>query len=120
MSDDIFDNDLGVSVKYVPQKRLLPTGVSEFNKLIDDLKAAYDLPTKDDASIKFAVASVIMHTGPLEHTISLEDLYKTLVSAAAKQVAHSIFRETKLAQEAAQKAEAEKKQQEEASINGTE
>jgi hypothetical protein len=87
-------------------ERQLPIGATEFETLIQDLKAEYGekLPTLDDDSLRFVVATTIMHLGPLDSHKSLEFFYKTIVSGAAKQVAHYIFREVKTRQEEAAKA----------------
>lgn len=88
------------------EERRLPTGIVEFDSMILDLKTAYgaELPTVDDDSLKFVIATTIMHLGPLESHKSLEFFYKTIVAGAAKQVAHYVFRDIKLKQEEAAKA----------------
>ncbi len=79
------------------EDRKLPVGVTEFEQLIQDLHAEYgdEMPTKDDDSIRFAISSNIMHLGPQDSHKSLEFFFKILVAAAAKQVAHFIFQDTK-------------------------
>lgn len=96
------------------ENRKLPTGVAEFDQLLIDLKTEYgaELPTVDDESLKFVLASSIMHLGPTEAHKPLEFFYETIVAGAAKQVAHHVFRDTKLKQEAKAKAEEAAKQQE--------
>jgi hypothetical protein len=91
-------------------ERKLPVGLTEFEKLISDLKTEYaeEMPTTDDASLKFVLASTIMHLGPLDSHKSLDFFYKTVVAGAAKQVAHHIFQDTKRKQEEAARAEVEK------------
>lgn len=93
-------------------ERKLPTGVEEFETLVSDLKAEYgaELPTVDDDSLRFVIATTIMHLGPLDAFKSLEFFYKTIVGGASKQVAHFIFRDVKLKQEAIQKAVTEEQQ----------
>lgn len=86
------------------EERKLPNGTAEFDQLVADLKSEYELPTQDDDSIKFVLATTIMHLGPLDSHKTLEFFYKTLVAGAAKQVAHSVFREVKERQVAAQQA----------------
>lgn len=95
------------------QERRLPVGLEDFEKLVSDLHAEYgnELPTADTDSLKFVIASTIMHMGPLDSHKSLEFFYKTLVSGASKQVAHFVFRDIKLKQEATAKAAAEQAQQ---------
>lgn len=87
-------------------ERRLPVGAEDFEKLVADLQEVYgdELPTKDVDTLKFVIASTIMHLGPLDSHKSLEFFYKTLVAGAAKQVSHHFFREVKLKQEAAIKA----------------
>jgi hypothetical protein len=86
--------------------RKLPTGIEEFNTLIRDLKAHYgeELPTQDEDSLKFVIATTIMHMGPLDSHKTLEFFYNTIVAGASKQVAHAVFREIKIKQEEAMKA----------------
>ncbi len=92
---DYIDNELSYEEK-------LPTGMQEFNKLVEDLKNFYgpNLPTQDETTLKFVIATTIMHLGPLDSHKSLEFFYKTIVAGAAKQVAHAVFRDIKLQQEA--------------------
>ena|ERR1700677_910585 len=80
----------------------LPTGMTEFQALITQLKESYgeSLPTQDETTLKFVIATTIMHLGPLDSHKSLEFFYKTIVAGASKQVAHAIFRDIKLQQEA--------------------
>lgn len=83
----------------------LPVGVSEFESFIQRLEDTYDLPTKDKDSIRFAVASIIMHLGPQAGFKPLLYFYLTLRSGAAKQVAGSVFYDIKTRQkEAAEQA----------------
>lgn len=85
-------------------ERKLPNGAEEFDQLIQDLREEYVLPTEDNDSLKFVIATTIMHLGPLDSHKTLEFFYKTIVAGAAKQVAHSVFREIKERQVAAQQA----------------
>lgn len=103
-------------------ERRLPVGVTEFEQLATDLRTEYadELPAIDDASLKFVLSSTIMHLGPLDSHKSLDFFYKTVVAGAAKQVAHFVFRDVKLKQEAEIKAaeqEAAKKAAEESTSN---
>lgn len=92
----------------------LPTGVAEFGEWAASISSTYDLPTKDQASIEFTLASIIMHLGPQADSISKYWFAKTMRAAAAKQVAHSMFQEIKNRQ---QKQAAEEKARQEAAIN---
>lgn len=102
--------DMIMSIRAVERK--LPTGTEEFETLVSDLKNEYgsELPTVDDDSLRFVIATTIMHLGPLDAYKSLEFFYKTIVGGASKQVAHYVFRDIKLKQEAAQKAATEEQQ----------
>lgn len=91
----------------VPTK--IPVGVTEFNKWADDFIETYTLPTQDSDSLKFTLASIIMHLGPQVAYKPKFYFYLTINAAAAKQVAGSVFYEikqkAKLAEEAARKAQ---------------
>lgn len=94
-------------------ERRLPVGIEDFTKLIEDLKSEYgdELPTKDDDSLKFVVATTIMHMGPLDSFKTLEYFYRTIVAGSSKQIAHYVFREVKERQEASLKAAKEAEQE---------
>lgn len=88
----------------VPSK--LPQGVAEFNAWADDLIELYNFPTADTDSIKFALASIIMHLGAQSAFKSKFYFYLTISAGAAKQVAGAVFYEIKTQQQAKQQAEA--------------
>lgn len=79
------------------EERKLPTGITEFDALIADLMSEYgdEMPTQDVESIKFVVATIMMHLGQDDSHKSLEFFYKRIVAGASKQIAHHIFVETK-------------------------
>ena len=88
----------------------LPQGVSEFHIWADEFIELYDLPTKDVDSIKFVLATVIMHLGEQTAYKPLFYFYLTICAGASKQVASNIFCEIKIKQqeEAAKASEAAK------------
>lgn len=73
----------------------LPTGVTAFNAWADDLQATYTLPTEDKDSIRFTLASIIMHLGQQAGMKSKYFFYITLKAAASKQVAGQVFSDIK-------------------------
>lgn len=94
----------------------LPTGVQEFNDWAESFVTIYGdaLPTQHLDSIKFTLASQIMHLGHEEAFATREDFFKRIIAGAAKQVAHHVFTEIKLRQQEALKAEQEAKANEQA------
>lgn len=78
----------------------LPSGMTEFNAWSDSLASTYTLPTQDVDSVRFSLASIIMHLGPSSSHVSKYYFYKMLKAAAAKQVAGAAFYEIKQAQQA--------------------
>lgn len=79
----------------------VPTGMAQFNNWADSLVDTYWLPTADQDSIRFALASMIMHLGPSAAYKSKRYFVVTLRAAAAKQVAGAVFYEIKEKQKAA-------------------
>lgn len=77
---------------------LLPTGLTEFDAWVESFIETYDLPTKDTDTVKFVIASIIMHLGPQDSYKSKFYFYLTMVSGASKQVAGSVFSQIKEAQ----------------------
>lgn len=83
----------------------LPTGVAEFHEWADKIIATYDLPTKDEKSVKFLLASAcINQQNPLVYSRPLFHFVKMVRHAANKQVAGAVFQEIKQAQIDADKA----------------
>jgi len=80
----------------------LPNGVAAFEAWASDIEQTYQLPTADKDSIRFALASVVMHLGP--QTAYKSKLYfaLTLKAGAAKQVAGQTFHDIKERQKAAE------------------
>lgn len=85
----------------------LPTGMSQFDAWHEKLVATYDLPTQDRDSVRYALATMILHLGP---TAAFKPQYYFVLairSACAKQVAGAAFQEIKLRQQAEEKARQE-------------
>lgn len=82
----------------------IPTGTTEFHAWADSIASTYTLPTADTDSIRYALATMIMHLGP---TVAYKPkLYFVfaLRAAASKQIAGGVFTEIKQKQIAAAKA----------------
>lgn len=86
----------------------LPVGVVEFDTWAASIGATYKLPTNNLDSIKFTLATLIMHSGP---TVAFKPKYYFVLAiraSAAKQIAGNAFHEikerSKLAQAAAEVA----------------
>jgi hypothetical protein len=86
----------------------LPNGASAFDAWVDSIVNTYSLPTSDIDSIKFTLATIIMHLGPTVAYRSKFYFVLVLKASAAKQVAHNAFGEIKQKQQAAQAAAAAK------------
>lgn len=88
----------------------LPVGMTEFDQWSDSFSDIFDMPTSNKESIKFTLASIIMHLGAQDAYKSKFYFYLTMKAGAAKQVAGSYFYEIKqqqklAAEEAAKKAQ---------------
>lgn len=92
----------------------IPTGMEAFDQWAESFFDIYEMPTQDKASVKFTLASVVMHLGPQAAHKSKLFFYLTLKAAAAKQVAAATF--SKIKDEANAKAAAELKAQSETSV----
>ncbi len=75
-----------------------------FDTWADDIAATYALPTQDRDSIRFALATIIMHLDQATAFRSKWYFVLMLRSSAAKQVAGGVFHEIKTKQQAAQAA----------------
>ena len=91
------------ALSYFPSK--LPVGMSEFNVWSQDI---IDLagPMADDDSMKFAIASQLMHQGSTSDRIPKRFFVAALRKAAANQVAAQVFQDVKLRQAERQAKEA--------------
>jgi hypothetical protein len=81
----------------------LPVGVKEFHEWADSFADIYDLPTSDKDSIKIVLASEIINLKPGVFAVPKEHFYHVILSAAAKQVAGSVFQEIQQAKFSAEK-----------------
>lgn len=82
----------------------LPVGVTEFHAWAESFLEIYDLPTKDVDSVKYTLATILMHLGPQVAYKPKFYFFITMKAAAAKQIAGAVFREIKERQAEAQKA----------------
>lgn len=82
----------------------LPTGATAFNAWADDIQDTYWLPTSDTDSVRYTLATIIMHLNQSSAFKSKWYFVQTLRASAAKQVAGNAFYEIKTRQQAAQAA----------------
>lgn len=107
-------NNLILTLKKLLRKVLgcipspVPTGMAEFNTWADSIINTYKMPTQDMDSIKYALATMIMHSGPTDAYKPKLHFALALNASAAKQVAGSVFREIKERHDASVKAAAQK------------
>lgn len=85
----------------------LPVGGTEFDKFFDSIVETYDLPNLP--SYKHAVATMIMHLGPLQHRVSKHYFYASIRKSMANQVAYDKIQEIKDAERAKAEPEPEQK-----------
>ncbi len=89
-------------LSYFPSK--LPTGVTAFNKYADEVIELTG-PIADTDSLKWAIANQIIHLPPQTASKPKQYFVRSLMKAAANQIASSFFQEIKLKQQkAAQEA----------------
>lgn len=81
----------------------VPMGVSDFNDWADSIINLYGFPNND--SVRFALATIIMHLGPTAAYKSKHYFAVTIKAAAAKQVAGQVFQDLKAKQQAKQEAD---------------
>jgi len=87
----------------------LPVGMSHFHVWADDIIELYGLEKHAaNDSLKFSLATMIMHSGPTDAFKSKFSFLLKLKSAMAKQIAGAHFTEIKLKQKAEQDALAAK------------
>jgi hypothetical protein len=87
----------------------LPNGLGTFNAWAESFSEIYVLPTQDQDSIKYALATMILHLGDKIAYRPKHTFYLMLKAAAAKQVAGAAFQEIKARQQEAAKLAAEVK-----------
>lgn len=93
----------------IPTK--LPTGMTEFNQFVADIIELVP-GLADDRSIRFTVASMIMHLGPQRSHVAKNYFVRSLQKTAANQISHAVMLDIKKEQEEQRKAEATAAQQE--------
>lgn len=83
----------------------VPQGVEEFQTWSSSIIYLYGFPDND--SVRFALATMIMHSGPSAAYVP-KHYWATMIKAgAAKQVASQVFQDIKVRQQAAQLAAAQ-------------
>lgn len=85
-----------------PEK--LPQGAAEFEAWSTRIIRTYGFPEND--SLKFGLATTILHLGPTEAYKPARFFYKMMAKGAAAQVAHFVMQDLKEKQAAKSKAEA--------------
>lgn len=83
-------------LSYLPTR--LPNGLTEFNNWAKDIMELTG-PLADEDSIKFALASQIMHMGAQSDRVPKRYFVASLRKAAANQVASQVFQDVKLRQQ---------------------
>lgn len=81
----------------------LPTGIPEFDAWAASFSEIYDLPTKDQESIRVVLASILINLGSVTVSKPKEHFRRSIVAAASKQVAGSVFQTIQTAKFAADK-----------------
>jgi hypothetical protein len=76
----------------------LPTGMTEFENWFKSFVETYDLPTKDENTLKFVISSIIVRFNDQTAYKSKFYFYLTIKSGAAKQIAGEVFYTIKEAQ----------------------
>lgn len=87
-------------LSFLPQR--LPVGMNEFETWAKEIISLVG-PIADDESLKFAIASQIMHLSANRSRYSKRTFVMMLEKAAANQVASQVFQDVKIRQQ--QKAE---------------
>lgn len=82
----------------------IPTGTAEFEVWAESIMSTYYMPTQDKDSIKWALATMIMHQGPTTAFKPKVFFALALRAGAAKQIANGVFYEIKTRHDAAAKA----------------
>jgi hypothetical protein len=93
----------------------LPQGVTEFNLWADEIIEIYDMPNND--SIRFALATALMHLGPTDAYKPKEYFGRILIKGAAGQVAYGMMQELKKKQAEEQEAAAKKLKEEQDALS---
>jgi len=85
----------------------LPLGMAEFDAWAEDVIALGAFPITDKDSIKFAMATMIMHLGPQSAFKPKFYFVLSVRAGAAKQIAAGKFQEIKAKQQAEATAQAQ-------------
>lgn len=83
----------------------VPQGMTEFQEWTQSIIDLYGFPDND--SVRFALATMIMHSGPFSAYVPKRRFAIMIKAGAAKQIAGAVFNEIKqkqIAQDAAVKA----------------
>lgn len=86
--------------------RQLPVGITEFYKWSDNI-IALSGNFADADSMRFALASQLIHLGAQQSSVSDQFFIRSMRKAAANQVASQVFQDIKQKQLAAQQAAAQ-------------
>lgn len=73
----------------------VPIGMTTYKAWTDSIISLYGLP--DNNSVRWAIASVVLHLGPQAAFRSKFFFYCTIRAGAAKQIAGAVFQEIKVA-----------------------
>ncbi len=82
----------------------LPVGMKEFDDWAESFHEIYTMPTSNKDSVKFTLATIVMHLGSTIAYKSKFFFYLTIQASAAKQVAGTAFYDIKERQKAAELA----------------
>lgn len=92
-------------LSYLPTK--LPVGLAAFHKFANDI-IELSGPYADEDSMKFAIASQIIHLDSNRGSVTKNRIVKAMRKSAANQIASQVFQDIKTKQQAAfEKAKAE-------------
>lgn len=81
--------------------RPLPRGMTEFNELVEDVKALDNIANMaDDRSIRFVIATLIINLGHETSDVPLDYFATQLKIGAAKEIASKVFQTIKAEQKA--------------------
>jgi CRISPR/Cas system CMR-associated protein Cmr5 small subunit len=77
--------------RFIPSK--IPTGVEELEKFSKDIIDLYKFP--DFPSYHHAIATMIMHLGPLQNTVTRHYVARGIQKSMANQVAYQVIQNIK-------------------------
>lgn len=102
-------------VEQMNEPRPLPMGMADFHEWSDRIISGALVPLAAPDDQRFALASMLMHLGPVESHKPDAYFIHALRKGAVNQVAHAYISEVKAAQKAKQEAELAQKALDEAS-----